>query len=320
MVAHLVVGGAGFIGSHLVLRLLRDGHEVRVVDNFTTGRMENLADAREHVDIRRGDMRDQEVLDVAMRGIDSVFLQAAIPSVARSIQDPKGTHEVNVGGTLSVLLAARDAGVRRLIFASSAAVYGTGPEMPKTESLMPRPASPYGVAKLMGEHYCRVFRELDRLPTVSLRYFNVFGPHQNLRSDYASAVPRFIQVIGQGSTPEIFGTGQQSRDFVYVDNVVEANILACAGDDPGPGPFNVGSGQSTTILELIAIINHIFDRDVRPQFLPARPGDIPRSQADISRARAALGYEATVPIDIGLHRMAGWAQENWLPRERDTRR
>ncbi len=248
----------------------------------------------------------------AVRDAGYVVLLAAIPSVARSVDDPIGTNDVNVNGLLSVLVAARDAKVRRLVFASSAAVYGRSPELPKRESLLPKPASPYGVAKLTGEHYCRVFRELFELPTVSLRYFNIFGPHQNLKSEYASAVPKFMRAAARGETPVIFGTGEQSRDFVYIENVVDANVLACGEKDPGPGPFNIGTGRSTTVNEMVALAGQTFGRQMTPEYAPARPGDVLASEADISEARQHLGYEPRISIEEGLAEMADWMRAESL--------
>lgn len=302
----LIVGGAGFIGSRLALRIRSQGMELRILDDFSSGRIENLAALERQFQLVRGDMRDAQTLHRAISDVDGVVLLAAIPSVVRSTEDPVGTNDVNVNGTLAVLEAAREASVERLVFASSAAVYGRSPDLPKRESQLPAPASPYGVHKLTGEHYCRVFRELYGLSTVSLRFFNVFGPHQNLQSEYASAIPKFLRLTLGGERPIVFGTGYQTRDFVYVENVVDAIVLALTAPDPGPGPFNVGTGRSTTVLELLELIMRACGRRVEIEFQPPRPGDVMASQADIGLARERLRYEPRMSIDQGLAEMAEW--------------
>ncbi len=303
----LVVGGAGFIGSRLTLRLLSLGHQVRVLDNLSTGLRGNLSSADSPPELIVADMRDSASVTAAMDGVDAVVLLAAIPSVARSVADPVGTTDVNIGGMVTVLEAARRRDVERLVFASSAAVYGKSPDpMPRRESQTPLPASPYAVAKLTGEHHARVFRELFSLRTVSLRFFNVFGPHQRVESEYASAVPRFMSALMSGRRPVVFGTGMQTRDFVYVENVVDAVVLAATGDDPGPGPFNIGAGRSTSVLAMLEMIGGVLGVTVEPQFTDSRPGDVMASEADIALARSALGYEPRVPIEQGLAEMAAW--------------
>lgn len=298
----LVTGGGGFIGSHLAGRLVRDGCEVRVLDNFATGRRENLLPFLDAIELVEGDLQSYERAHTAVRGVDVVFHQAALPSVPRSVQDPLTSNASNVIGTLNVLLAARNSDVRRVVYASSSSVYGANPELPKTEGLAPLPISPYAVAKLAGEGYCRSFHHVYGLDTVSLRYFNVFGPRQDPLSQYAAVVPTFIAAVLAGRQPIIYGDGEQSRDFAYVDNVVEANILAMTAHGVGGGLYNVAAGERTSLNQLVEELRRISGRQVVPEYAPRRAGEVVHSHADIQRARDDLGYRPIVTFRDGLSR------------------
>ncbi|MGE3272053.1 MAG: SDR family oxidoreductase [Chloroflexota bacterium] len=307
MTRFLVTGGAGFIGSSLARAVVERGNEVRVLDNFLTGSDENLADLPD-VEVVRGDIRDLDGLRVAMKGVERVLHQAAVPSVARSLKDPLLSNEANITGTLNVLLAARDAGVPRVVFASSSSVYGDTPTLPKVETMTPSPLSPYAVTKLTGEHYLKVFHRLYGLETVALRYFNVFGPRQDPTSDYAAVIPLFINKIARGEVPHIHGDGTQSRDFTYIDNVVQANLRAAEAPGVGGEVFNVACGQRYTLLDLVAALNTILGTNVHPTFGPDRPGDVKHSLADISKARQMLGYEPSATFEEGLERTVAWGR------------
>lgn len=302
----LVTGGAGFIGSHLVDALLQRGHDVRVVDDFSSGRRENLEHALHRIELIEADLRDPDVCRHACRDIDIVFHQAAVPSVPRSVADPLTTHDANVNATFHLLLAARDARVRRFIYAASSSAYGETDAGPKSEALTPRPLSPYAVSKLAGEHYARVFHLCYGLETLSLRYFNVFGPRQDPQSEYAAAIPRFITAILRGEPPTIFGDGQQTRDFTYIDNAVHANLLAATTPHADGTVLNVGCGRSISVNEIVATISRILGSSVTPRHTDPRPGDIRHSQADISLARRHLGYEPLVDFEEGLRRTIDW--------------
>ena len=304
---YLVTGGAGFIGSNLVENLLAAGHRVRVLDNFLTGRRENLAGLAERYgdafELVEGDLRDLALTRSAAEGIEYVLHQGALPSVPRSVADPVLSSEINVGGTLSLLVAARDAGVRRVIFAASSSAYGDTPQLPKCESMTPNPKSPYAAQKLAGEHYMRIFYEVYGLETVSLRYFNVFGPKQDPASTYAAVIPRFITTVLTGTAPTVYGDGLQTRDFTYIDNVVRVNLLACEAPKDACGKvFNVACEERVSLLEILEIIYELAGRRVPPRFEPPRPGDVRDSLADISLARDLLGYEPTIPFPEGLSR------------------
>jgi nucleoside-diphosphate-sugar epimerase len=304
---YLVTGGAGFIGSNLVENLLAAGHRVRVLDNFLTGRRENLAGLAERYgdafELVEGDLRDLALTRSAAEGVEYVLHQGALPSVPRSVADPVLSSEINVGGTLSLLVAARDAGVRRVIFAASSSAYGDTPQLPKCESMTPNPKSPYAAQKLAGEHYMRIFYEVYGLETVSLRYFNVFGPKQDPASTYAAVIPRFITAVLTGTAPTVYGDGLQTRDFTYIDNVVRVNLLACEAPKDACGKvFNVACEERVSLLEILEIIYELAGRRVPPCFEPPRPGDVRDSLADISLARDLLGYEPTVPFPEGLSR------------------
>lgn len=306
----LVTGGGGFIGSHLVDRLLAQGHEVRVFDNFSTGSRDNLRSVESEVELIEGDVRSYERAHHAVRDCDVVFHQAALPSVPRSIQDPLTSNEVNGVGTLNVLLAARDAGVERVVYASSSSVYGADPTLPKHEGLPPAPISPYAVAKLAGEGFCRSFGAVYGLDTVALRYFNVFGPRQDPHSDYAAVIPGFISAFLAGRSPLIHGDGEQSRDFTYVDNVVEANLLAARANGVRGLTFNVAAGRRSTLNELVAELRSISGRDISAEHGPERPGDVRHSWADLTRAGTALGYHPRIDFPEGLRRtVAHYAEQ-----------
>jgi nucleoside-diphosphate-sugar epimerase len=285
----LVTGGGGFIGHHLVRRLLAAGYEVRVLDNFATGRRERLEGL--DVTLIEGDLRSYERAHTAVRETQLVFHLAALPSVPRSVQDPLTTAAVNVEGTLNVLLAARDEDVRRVVFASSSSVYGASPVLPKTEADQPLPISPYGVSKLAAEHYCRVFTKVYGLETVSLRLFNVFGPGQDPLSQYAAVVPRFIAALAHGEQPVIYGDGTQTRDFTYVEDVVEAFILASESPNAVGEVINVAAGDETSLLALLAVVTGLVGSDAEPSFEPARAGEVHASHGDRRKAAALLNWE-----------------------------
>ncbi len=298
----LVTGGAGFIGSHLSEALLREGHDVRVLDNFATGRRQNLDTFGDAIELMEGDIRSYERVHNAVKDCELVFHQAALPSVPRSVQDPLTSTAVNVEGTLNVLLAARDAGVRRVVCASSSSVYGQNPELPKHEGLQTLPISPYAVAKLAGEGYCRSFHQVFGLETVSLRYFNVFGPRQDPNSQYSAVIPKFITSMQQGQPPVVHGDGEQSRDFTYIDNVVHANITA-AGNGPGDGSaFNIAYGEQYSLNDLLDMLREELGTDLQATYGDDRPGDVKHSLADISQAREVIGYAPAVSFRDGLQR------------------
>jgi nucleoside-diphosphate-sugar epimerase len=302
----LVTGGGGFIGSHTVDRLLGDGHDVRVLDNFATGRRENLLDVLSDIDLVEGDIQSYERVSNAVRDCEIVIHEAALPSVPRSVQDPLTSNATNVTGTLNVLLASRDAGIKRVIYASSSSIYGASPELPKHEGLLPQPISPYAVAKLAGEGFCRSFWEVFGLETVALRYFNVFGPRQDPFSQYSAVIPNFITALMDGRSPTVFGDGEQSRDFTYVGNVVEGNVLAMDAEVVGGKVFNVAAGQRTSLNELLQTLQHLSGRHVDPSYEEPRPGDVPHSHADISAAERELGFRPRVSVEEGLRLTLDW--------------
>ena len=306
MTTYLVTGGAGFIGSNIVHELLRRGARVRVLDNFSTGRRENLAGLAGAIELIEGDATDPETARRAAEGVDFVLHQAALPSVPRSVADPLASHAANATATLTLLAAAREAGVKRFVYAGSSSAYGDTPTLPKREAMPPRPLSPYAAGKLAGEHYCQAFWTCYGLETVALRYFNVFGPRQDPASQYAAVIPRFIACLVEGEQPVIYGDGEQSRDFTFVSNVVEANLLAC--DAPGaPGQvFNVACGERTSLNALLAMLARILGIPAEPRREPPRPGDVKHSQADISRAHEVLGYHPRVSVEEGLRSTVSW--------------
>jgi len=298
----LVTGGAGFIGSHLVDRLVAESWRVRVLDDFSTGHEANLAGCADRIELLRGDIRAPMSLARAMRGVEVVFHQAAIASVPRSVEDPIGTHEVNALGSLRVLEAARAAGVRRVVYAASCAVYGDGPELPKFEGLAPRPLSPYALQKYMGEAYCGIYTRLHGLETVALRYFNVYGPRQDPRGEYAAVVPRFIEACLAGEPPVVFGDGEQTRDFVMVDDVVAANLRAADAEKAVGHVCNVASGSETSLNALLDELRELTGNRCEARYVSARPGDVRRSVACLAAARERLGYEPQVSLRAGLAR------------------
>jgi UDP-glucose 4-epimerase len=290
----LVTGGAGFIGSNLIRRLLEHGDEVRVLDNFSTGGRPNLAEIADEIEVVEGELRSYERVHNATRGVELVFHQGALPSVPRSVQDPLTTGAVNVEGTLNVLLAARDEDVRRVVFASSSSVYGNSGTLPRTETQFPDPISPYAVSKLAAERYCVSFSRVYALETVVLRYFNVFGPRQDPTSQYAAVVPRFIAAIDAGEPVPVYGDGEQSRDFTYVDNVVEANLRAADADGANGRIFNVAAGSPASVDTLAETISALLGKPVEKQYAPPRPGDLRDSYAEIEAAREVLGWRPTI--------------------------
>jgi UDP-N-acetylglucosamine/UDP-N-acetyl-alpha-D-glucosaminouronate 4-epimerase len=298
----LVTGGGGFIGSHLVDALLAAGVKTRVLDNFATGRRANLAHVAGEIEIVEGDIQSYERVSKAVKGCDAVFHQAALPSVPRSIQDPLTSNATNVIGTLNVLLAARDHDVRRVVYASSSSVYGATPQLPKHEDLPAVPISPYASAKLAGEHYARSFHHVYGLETVALRYFNVFGPRQDPLSEYAAVIPRFVTCLAAGEPPIIYGNGEQSRDFTYVENVTRANLLAISSDMGAGRVYNIACGEQITLNRLLEALQETIGSDVKATHAAPRPGDVKHSVADISRARAELGYRPAVGFHDGLAR------------------
>ncbi|MFA4964871.1 MAG: NAD-dependent epimerase/dehydratase family protein [Thermoleophilia bacterium] len=299
---YLVTGGAGFIGSHIVAELLRRGHTVRILDNFSTGRRGNLDAVGGGVEVFEGDVRSYERAHNAVKGAAYVVHLAALPSVPRSVQDPLTTSETNITGTLNVLLAARDAGVRRVVLASSSSIYGANATMPKHEGLVPEPISPYAVSKLAAEQYAHAFHSVYGLETVALRYFNVFGPRQDPTSQYSGVVPRFMRIALEGGRPLVFGDGLQSRDFTYVANVVDATLSATTAAGAAGGICNIGCGDPKTVLDLISAVARVSGRRLEPEFAPPRPGDVKHSFADISLARRILAYEPKVDFAAGIER------------------
>jgi UDP-glucose 4-epimerase len=303
---YVVTGGAGFIGSHLVTRLLADGHQVRVVDNLSTGRPENLAHVEGQYELFRASVTDKDALMTAFDGADYVFHQAALPSVPRSIEDPLASHANCATGTLNVLIAARDCGVKRVVYAASSSAYGDIEGTHKEESLPPRPLSPYGVAKLAGEYYCQVFSTVYGLETVALRYFNVFGPRQDPNSRYSAVIPLFITAILEDRSPLIHGDGNQSRDFTYIDNVVQGNLLAAKAPAANGQVINMATGGQVSLIELVQKINALTGKAVQPVYGPERAGDIRHSSASIVKAQTLLNYTPMVDFDTGLARTLDW--------------
>jgi len=305
-----VTGGAGFIGSNLAEHLLAQGHSVTVVDNFSNGKDANLAgwfdETSGRATLLRADINETEKLRSAFRGARYVFHQAAIPSVPRSIADPQATHSSNITGTLSVLVAARDAGVKRVVIASSSSIYGDDPGLPKVESRVGRALSPYALSKTVCEEYSRLFYQLFGLETVALRYFNVFGPRQDPKSEYAAVIPRFVTRVLSGSRPTIYGDGEQTRDFTFVSNVVDANWKAATHPNAVGQAFNIGCGQQTSLNQLYRAISGIAGSDLKPDYQPGRTGDVRHSVADIGKARTLLDYSPAVPLDEGLRRVLNW--------------
>ena len=304
---YLVTGGAGFIGSHLVEHLVGEGHNVVVLDDFSTGKRENLDGLLDRIELIEGTVTDSATCARACRGVDFVLHQAALASVPRSIRDPLATHHANVTGTLNVLLAAKEANVRRVVYAASSSAYGNTIELPKHEGMVPRPLSPYAVSKLAGEHYCRALHASFGIEAVALRYFNIFGPRQDPTSQYAAVVPKFIVAAQSGEGPVIFGDGEQTRDFTFVANAVRANMLACIAPTAACGEvFNVGCGARISVNELWQRIATLVGCDAQAHYVPARAGDVRDSLASLERSQLRLGYTPAVTIDEGLRRTVEW--------------
>ncbi len=311
---YLVTGGAGFIGSHIVEELLRKGERVRVLDNFSTGKRENLNFGRNlkpavkdrdfpdavQLEIIEGDLRDLDTVHKAVKGVDYVLHQGTLPSVTRSLVDPITTTQVNILGTLNILIASRDVGVRKVVYACSSSVYGDTEILPKMETMTPNPLSPYAVSKLAGENYCRVFYKNFGLEAVSLRYFNVFGPRQDPESEYAAAIPKFITTMLKEERPTIYGDGKQSRDFTFVANVVEANLLACPIPKLGGEILNIACGKKFNLLDLVKKINQILGTSIEPKHSEPRMGEVRHSQADISKAKRIINYQPRINFEDGL--------------------
>jgi nucleoside-diphosphate-sugar epimerase len=308
MAFYLVTGGAGFIGSNIVHELVRRGDRVRVIDNFSTGKRENLSGILDRIELLETDLRDQAGVQEAVSGIDCILHQAALPSVPRSIRDPVASNESNVSGTVNLLTAAKDASVKRLVFASSSSIYGDTPTLPKIEDMPPNPRSPYAVSKAAGEYYCRIFFEIYGLETVILRYFNIFGPGQDPASPYSAVIPLFIAKISKGGRPVIFGDGTQSRDFTFVENAVRANLLAAAAPEAPGKTFNIAGGKRHSLNDLVEKLNTIMGTALGPLYEEARRGDVKHSLADISLAKRHLGYEPLVDFEEGLRKTVAWAQ------------
>lgn len=303
---YLVTGGAGFIGSNLVEALIARGERVRVLDNFSTGKRENLAPFFEKIELMEGDVSALETCRRAVEGVRFVLHQAALPSVARSIEDPLSTNLINIDGTLALFWAAKEAGVERVVYASSSSVYGDSPTLPKHEDMLPRPISPYAVSKLTTEYYASVFTQVYGLATVGLRYFNVFGPRQDPNSHYAAVIPKFIQAIVKGEPPIIYGDGTQSRDFCFISNVVSANLLACEAQRAVGQAMNIACGERTDLNALVEKLNALLSTSLAPRYAPPRAGDVKHSLADISRAKELLGYRVLADFDEGLRRTVDW--------------
>jgi UDP-glucose 4-epimerase len=298
----LVTGGAGFIGSHLVHRLLDDGQRVRVIDNLATGNRSRLRDVEDAIDFLEGDLADPAVSEAALQGIDYVLHQAAVPSVQRSVKNPLETNRANVTSTLNLLEGCRKHGVRRFVYASSSSAYGDTAVLPKREDMPPNPRSPYALQKFAGERYSQLYFDLYRLETVSLRYFNVFGPSQDPHSEYSAVIPKFANRLREGHSIVVYGDGEQSRDFTYIDNVVEANLLALRAPRAAGSVINIGCGERITLNRLIKHLEDILEVQAAVEYQPPRPGDVRDSLADISRAQDLLGYRPRVTVTEGLRR------------------
>ena len=307
-----MTGGAGFIGSNICRKLVSQGCFIRVVDNLLTGKKSNLAGIIDRIKFIEADMGDEKIARTCMKDIDVVLHQGALPSVPRSVEDPAATHKHCVDATFTLLLAARDAGIKRFVYASSSSAYGDTPTLPKVESMQPQPLSPYAVGKLVGEYYAKVFYEVFGLETISLRYFNVFGPHQDPTSQYAAAIPAFATAILKDKPPTVFGDGLQSRDFTYIDNVVEANLLAARAEHTAGEVINIACGQAVTVNETIDVINELLGKNIKPLYDAPRPGDVKHSLADITLAEKTIGFKPLIPFKQGLRLAIDWYRENLL--------
>jgi UDP-glucose 4-epimerase len=308
----LVTGGAGFIGSNICRKLVSQGCFVRVVDNLLTGKKSNLADIIDKIEFIQADMGDSEVAQSAVKDIDIVLHQGALPSVPVSVDNPAATHKHCVDATFTLLLAAHNAGTKRFVYAASSSAYGDAPTSPKVETMPASPLSPYAVAKLAGEYYCSVFYKVFGLETVSLRYFNVFGPYQDPTSQYAAAIPAFVTAILKDEPPTIYGDGEQSRDFTYIDNVVDANLLATRAKRTQGEVINIACGQAVTVNEIINMINKLLGKSVRPIYTASRPGDVKHSLADITVAQNLIGFNPVVQFEDGLQKAIDWYRDNLL--------
>jgi UDP-glucose 4-epimerase len=308
----LVTGGAGFIGSNICAKLVSQGCRVRVIDNLLTGKKSNLSSIFDKIEFIEADMGDAKVAREAMNGIDVVLHQGALPSVPRSVDDPAATHRHCVDATFTLLMAARDAKVKRFVYAASSSAYGDTPVLPKVETMLVNPLSPYAAAKLMGEYYCSVFYKVFGLETISLRYFNVFGPHQDPASQYAAAIPAFVTAILKDKPPTVYGDGTQSRDFTYVDNVVEANFRAARAKKTKGEVVNIACGDSISVNDIIKMINEIIGKNIQPKYIPSRKGDVKHSLADITAAKNLLGYQPIVSFKEGLIKAIEWYSKNLL--------
>lgn len=302
----LVTGGAGFIGSHIVRNLVKQGHSVRVLDNFSSGKKENLDGVLDRIELIKQDIRSSDACLKATNSVDFVLHQAALRSVPKSMNNPCEYNEVNIGGTLNMLEASLKNKVKRFVFASSSSVYGDTDDFPEKEDFLPQPISPYALTKLTGEHYCKIFSYHYGLPCICLRYFNVFGPRQSLDDEYAVVIPKFITCLLRNEPPPIFGTGRQSRDFTYVDNVVLANILSARNNKIKGEVFNVACGKNYTILDLVRILNTLMHKNIKPVFLPKRAGDVFKTKADISKPKRLLGFNPQVDFIQGLKTTIAW--------------
>ncbi|ABB15290.1 SDR family oxidoreductase [Carboxydothermus hydrogenoformans] len=310
MAKFLVTGGAGFIGSHIVERLVRDGAEVVVLDDLSSGKEENLSEVLDKITFIKGDVRDLDLIKGITKDVDYILHEAAMASVPASIDDPLKCHEVNVTGTINVLLSAKENGVKRVVYAASSAVYGNNETLPKKEDMYPEPLSPYAVSKYAGELYLQVFARIYGIEAVGLRYFNVFGPKQDPNSQYAAVIPKFIDALLKGMPPTIYGDGMQTRDFIFIDDVVEANMLALTARGASGKVFNIACGERISLNRLYKVIKEIIGVDIEPVYAEARVGDVRDSLADISLARNILGFEPKVSLEEGLKKTVEWHKRN----------
>jgi len=308
----LVTGGAGFIGSNIAKRLVSQNCFVRVVDNLLTGRKSNLDSIIDKIEFIEADMGDEKVARAAIKDIDIVFHEGALPSVPRSVDDPAASHQHCIDATFTLLLAARDAGIKRFVYAASSAAYGDTPTLPKVETMRPAPLSPYAVGKLVGEYYCSVFSNVYGLETIALRYFNVFGPNQDPKSQYAAAIPAFVTSILKDQPPTIYGDGEQSRDFTFIDNVVEANLLAARAAKTNGEVVNIACGEAVTVNQIIEMINKSLGKNVKPNYVPERAGDVKHSLADITAATKLIGFKPVVSFEQGLKTAIEWYSRNYV--------
>ena len=302
----VIIGGAGFIGSNTILELVKNNNEVIAIDNLSTGNMRNLSEVGSQIRFVNGDIRDLELLKEQIKDADYVLHYAALASVPQSIKDPIAANQNNIDGTLNVLMAARDTGVKRVVCISSSAVYGNSPVLPKREDMKPEPLTPYALTKLVGEQYCKLFYDLYGLETVSLRYFNVFGPHQDENSQYAAVIPKFITAMLKNEQPTIYGDGEQSRDFTYVQDTIEATLLACSVKAAAGKVFNIAGGKAITLNELVEKLNAILNSEIKPKYTQVRSGDIKHSIADISRAQKVIGFKPKYDFEYGLKKTIEW--------------